>query len=317
MECNFHHISVLPKESVELLLAANGGRFIDCTLGAGGHSRLILEASSNVELIGIDRDLEALAAAKENLAEFGDRVSFFHGNFSNMKEFCAEKGWDKVDGILMDIGVSSHQLDKADRGFSFRENGPLDMRMNQKSALSASTIINQYSLEQLVKIFREYGEVKRAKAVAEEIIKRREIKAFATTADLAELVERVDKVTGRKKSSAMLYFQALRIAVNDELGELEMALENALSLLKVGGRLAVITFHSLEDRMVKQFINKKSANCICPPGFPICVCNTKPELKAVNRKAMSASEGELKSNSRSTCAKLRVAEKILEVQHEK
>ncbi len=308
---DFHHISVMPSESIELLNAMAGGRFVDCTLGAGGHSRLILEANIENELLGIDQDQDALAAAGRNLAEFSERTKLCHGSFSDMVMLCKQHGWDKVDGILMDIGVSSHQIDNKTRGFSFREDGPLDMRMNQRSSLSASTIINQWSEEELKRIFKEYGEVKRAGTVAREIVERRAKQPFATTSDLAKLIEDVDKVTGRKKkSSAMLYFQALRIAVNDELGELKRALEAAMGLLKPGGRLVIITFHSLEDRMVKNFFKLKSTDCVCPPQFPICICNTKPVVKVINRKVIIAGKEEVTSNSRANCAKLRAVVKL-------
>jgi 16S rRNA (cytosine1402-N4)-methyltransferase len=310
MSNSFHHISVLPKETMELLQPQKGSRFIDGTLGAGGHSGMILETNPDAELIGIDQDREALAAAGKNLEKYGDRVNLFHGTFSQMKEFCAEKGWDSVDGILLDIGVSSHQIDTAERGFSFREDGPLDMRMNRRNPLSASTIINQYSEEQLKTIFKEYGEVKRAGAVARAIVADREKKPFERTGELAGLIDRVDKVTGRRQSSAVLYFQALRIAVNDELGELERALEDAVDLLAPGGRLTIISFHSLEDRMVKKFFNRLSADCICPPDFPVCVCNTVPKLKVITRKVVTATKKELAENSRAACARLRAAEKI-------
>ena len=308
---DFHHISVMPSESIELLNATAGGRFIDCTLGAGGHSRLILEANDSNELLGIDQDQDALAAAGRNLSEFSERTALCHGSFSDMAMLCQQHGWDKVDGILMDIGVSSHQIDNKTRGFSFREDGPLDMRMNQRSSVSASTIINQWSEEELKRIFKEYGEVKRAGTVAREIVERRAKKPFATTSDLAKLIEDVDKVTGRKKkSSAMLYFQALRIAVNDELGELKRALDAAMGLLKPGGRLVIITFHSLEDRMVKNFFKLKSTDCTCPPQFPICICGTIPVVKIINRKVIIAGKDEVTNNSRANCAKLRAIVKL-------
>ncbi len=310
MSNKFHHISVLPEETMRLLEPDKGTRFVDGTLGAGGHSGMILSANSEAELIGIDQDTEALAAAGKNLEEFGDRVNLFHGTFSQMTEFCQEKGWDKVDGILLDIGVSSHQLDTAERGFSFREDGPLDMRMNRRNPISASTIVNQYSEEELKKIFKEYGEVKRAGAVARAIVEDRKKKPFERTGELAAMIDRVDKVTGRRQSSAVLYFQALRIAVNDELGELERALESAVDLLAEGGRLVVITFHSLEDRMVKRFFNKQAATCLCPPDFPVCVCNASPKLKVVTRKVVMAGKEELAENRRAACARLRAAVRI-------
>jgi 16S rRNA (cytosine1402-N4)-methyltransferase len=307
---DFKHISVLPKETIDLLLASRGGRFVDGTLGGAGHSRLILEAHPKNEVLGIDQDREALEAAERNLKDFPGRAHLYHGSFSDMKSFVEQQGWSGVDGILLDIGLSSHQIDHAIRGFSFREDGPLDMRMNQRNSLSASTIINQWSEEELKRIFKEYGEVKRAGTVARVIVERRAIKPFETTVDLAKVIEENDKVTARKKSSAMLYFQALRIAVNDELGELERALDVAVKLLNPGGRLAIITFHSLEDRMVKKFFKLKSSRCTCPPEFPVCVCKVVPEIKVINRKVVVAGASEVAYNSRANCAKLRVIEKV-------
>ena len=306
----FHHISVLPEETIKFLEPIPGGRYIDGTLGAGGHSRLILEAADNVELLGIDRDKSALAAAGENLKEFGDRVHLCHGIFAELGELAKHQGWGEVDGILLDIGVSSHQLDTAERGFSFRDDGPLDMRMDTTSPVSASTILNQAPEEELIRIFKKYGEVKRAKSVARAVIAFRKNKPFERTKEFADLAEKHDWITGRKKSSAMLYFQALRIAVNDELGNLEKALEDGLALLKKGGRMVVISFHSLEDRMVKQFFAEHATGCICPPDFPVCVCDHKPSVKILTRKVIVAGGEELCENGRAACAKLRAVEKL-------
>lgn len=310
---DFHHIPVLPKEVMQYLQPERGGRFVDGTLGGGGHTRLILEANAENEVLGIDRDKEALKATGTRLAEFGERFHACHGEYANMADYVKAAGWDQVDGILLDIGVSSHQLDTAVRGFSYREDGPLDMRMNQQYSVSASTILNQWSEDELVRIFKDYGEVRKARQVARAVVQDRQDKPFERTQQFAELVDRIDRNPGRRKSSAMLYFQALRIAVNDELGQLEQGLKQAMRLLKVGGRLVVISFHSLEDRMVKQFFANEAAPCTCPPEFPVCICNKQPTVKVLTRKAEKACQDELAENSRSSCARLRAAQKILEI----
>ena len=307
------HKPVLYREVVEFMnFADRKVRIIDGTLGNGGHTKLLLEANSGAEVLGIDRDTQALERAAINLKEFSDRVHFLHGTFSNMREFATELGWDEVDGILLDIGVSSPQLDDAKRGFSWRMDGPLDMRMDRKSPLTASRILNNYSKEELIDIFRKYGEIPQAAKLADFIIRRREIKPLQTTADFVAVCDEALGGKGRAKSlpAPTLPFQAIRIAVNDELGELERALQQSFGLLAKGGILEVISFHSLEDRIAKHFMKELSCGCICPPSFPVCVCNHKPELEILTKGVITAQKDELEENKRSSCAKLRIARKL-------
>lgn len=312
MKTEFEHIPVLAQEVLEYLTFPSDrpARFIDGTIGRGGHSALLLQKYPLLEMIGIDRDSEALEKASEKLAFAGNRVTLIHDKFSNLAECAAKQGWEAVDGILLDIGVSSPQLDNAERGFSWHMKGPLDMRMDQQSELTASRLLNRASEQELEQIFREYGEVKKSRLIAAAIVKRRESKPFATTTELTEIC---DAVLGKSKPGKLpaptLVFQGLRIAVNDELGELTKALPAAEKLLKKGGRLAVISFHSLEDRIVKNYFRNAAASCICPPGLPICVCNKQSTLKVLTNKAVMASADELKRNRRAASARLRAAEK--------
>ena len=308
----FEHKPVLYREVVKFMqFGSKKVRIIDGTLGNGGHTKLILEANPNAEVLGIDRDTQALERAAENLKDFRDRVHLFHGTFSSMREFAEELEWEKVDGVLLDIGVSSPQLDDGRRGFSWRMDGPLDMRMDRKSSLTASRILNNYSHEELIDIFRRYGEIPKAAKLADFIIKRREEKPLQTTADFVEVC---DAALGRAKGKSLpaptLPFQAIRIAVNDELGELESALKAAFDLLAKDGILEVISFHSLEDRIVKHFMRDLAQGCICPGNFPVCVCNHHAELEVLHKGVVTAQEDELKDNSRSSCAKLRAAKKL-------
>ena len=306
----FRHIPVLPREVLENLKPERGGRYIDCTLGGGGHSRLILESSSEVNLLGLDQDEQALRAASENLSEFGERFTSRKMNFGEIRELL-ETEWDQVDGILMDIGVSSHQIDTADRGFSYVNDGPLDMRMDRSQKTTAADILNEMDEKDLSRIFREYGEERYAKKIARAVVRERENEPWQRTGKFANLIQ---KILGRGKAGSApapaRCFQALRIAVNRELEVLEKALDAAFELLKPGGRLVVISFHSLEDRMVKNFFRDKSLNCECPPQLPVCVCNRRAQMKVITKKAVKASEDEMKNNRRAACSKLRAAEKI-------
>lgn len=308
----FGHYPVLHREVVKFLSRQSRLRIIDGTLGCGGHSSLILKENQQAELLGIDRDGDALLRAAETLDFASDRIHLFRGDFSELNEYMTELEWSSVDAILLDLGISSPQIDDAERGFSLRLNGPLDMRMDQRNPISASRILNRESEEELERIFRDYGEVRHWRKLAREIVKQRELKAFDTTAGFAEFC---DKVLGRARPGKLptptLCFQGLRIAVNDELGELERVLEAALEALASGGRLAVISFHSLEDRMVKNFFRGLEQDCICPPKCPVCICGgNRARLKILTKKPVTASRSELTENSRSGCAKLRVAEKI-------
>ncbi len=287
-------------------------RVIDGTVGYGGHSSLILRKNPEALLLGIDRDQGALAFTKEQLAFAGNRVQLAHGNFSTLAERAAEIGWNKVDSILLDIGVSSPQIDTPERGFSFRFDAPLDMRMDRSCRLTAADVVNTYSGEELTRIFREYGEIREAKKLAGAILREREQEAVMTCGKLAEICEKALGKPGRRTGppAPTLPFQAIRIEVNGELEELERALESAMDLLNPGGRLSVISFHSLEDRIVKRFFQEMAVTCKCPPGCPVCICNWQPKLEILTRKPVTASAAELVENRRSACAKLRSAKRI-------
>lgn len=309
----FGHYPVLHREIVEFLSRDQGRlRMVDGTLGCGGHSSLILKENQQAELLGIDRDGDALERAAKALDFASDRIHLFRGNFSELTEYMTELEWSSVDAILLDLGISSPQIDDAERGFSLRLNGPLDMRMDQRNPVSASRILNYESEEELGRIFRDYGEVRQWRKLAWRTVQQRELKAFDTTAGFAEFCESVlGRARPGKLPTPTLCFQALRIAVNDELGELERGLEAALEALASGGRLAVISFHSLEDRIVKNFFRNLEQDCVCPPKCPVCICGgNRARLKILTKKPVTASHSELTENSRSGSAKLRVAEKI-------
>ena len=309
----FHHLPVLHREVLEHLTfdPAHPARLIDGTVGGGGHSSKLLEKYPKLELLGIDRDDMALNAAKERLSFAGSRVTLVRGNYSELAAIAVEHGWDHVDGILLDIGVSSPQLDCAERGFSWRQDGPLDMRMDRRSTLTAGRWLNKASQEELEHAFRNYGELQQARKLAQAVIERRETSPFARTADLVEIA---DKVMGRARPGKLphptLLFQAVRIAVNDKLRQLEVGLSESVKLLSSGGRIGVISFHSLEDRIVKNFFRDESTECICPPKLPVCCCNHKASLTLVTRKALCATKEELAENPRAACAKFRVAQHV-------
>ena len=308
MTADFLHIPVLQKEAVTLLTAGNGTRFLDGTLGGGGDSEAILAGASDRQLIGIDRDCNAINAASQRLAPFGTRFHPWHGRFSQMENAAREFGWDKVDGILLDIGVSSPQIDTPERGFSFRFDAPLDMRMDADSGdPTAADLLNTLSQKELADIFWNYGEEKFSRPIAKAIVARRETKPWQTTTELAELLERV---VGRSHQHGLppptRVFQALRIAVNHELDELTEALKATERLLAPGGRLVVISFHSLEDRIVKHYMQHAALSCVCPPAMP-CTCNKKVTFEILTKKPSTASAEELQANPRSACAKLRAA----------
>ena len=310
----FEHIPVLWREVLTHLTfpADRPARLIDGTIGGGGHSALLLKKYPQLELLGIDRDSAALTKAAETLAFAGERVKLHRGDYSTLAAAAKEHGWDKVDGILLDIGVSSPQLDHPERGFSWRADGPLDMRMDQRNPLTASRILNFADIDELTRIFREYGEEPKARKLAAAVVEAREKKPFAVTGDLVELCDRIIGRKPGKLPAPTLAFQALRIAVNDELGELERAVPDAVELLNKNGRLAVISFHSLEDRIVKEFFRAEAAECTCPPGLPLCVCGKVKRLEIVTRKGETASKEELAENRRAACARLRVAEKLID-----
>ena len=307
----FSHIPVLLEPTIELLDIKSNGTYVDGTLGGAGHSKEILKKTKINRLIGIDQDEEALAAAKENLKDF-DNVTYVHDNFKNIDDILDELEIQEVDGILVDIGVSSYQIDAAERGFSFRFDAKLDMRMDKSKSFSAYELVNEYSEEELTRVIRDYGEEKFARSIARHIVKRRESDAISTTKELEDIVlKSVPRYRGQDgKSNVQRTFQAIRIEVNQELEVLKVFIDKAVSKLKKGGRLAIISFHSLEDRIVKQKFKELATGCICPPDFPICVCGHKPIVKLVTKHPVDATDEELKRNPRSAPAKLRVIEKL-------
>jgi len=307
----FKHVSVMAEEVMQYLQPHSGGVYLDGTLGGAGHARLILEASSpDGVLIGMDRDTEALAAAQRELASFGERVVLRQGNFSDMCTQLDQLEIAAVDGILLDLGVSSHQIDSPERGFSFREDGPLDMRMNPKEGVSAATVVAETEAGELKRIFRDYGEERWAGKIARAIVTDREKTPFVTTLQLADLISRVVPA-GRgpqRIHPATRVFQALRIHVNGELDSLRTALDTVWLRLKTGGRLVVISFHSLEDRMVKQAFRALATGCVCPPRLAVCACGEQPSVRVLTRKAVRATESETENNPRARSAVLRALE---------
>jgi len=311
----FKHVSVMAEEVLQYLEPHSGGVYLDGTLGGAGHARLILEASSpDGVLVGLDRDAEALAAAQRNLAPFGPRAILRQGNFADMGTHLDQLGIAAVDGILLDLGVSSYQLDSPERGFSFREDGPLDMRMNPSEGVSAATVVAEAEADELKRIFREYGEERWAGKIARAIVADREKTPFVTTLQLADLVSRVVPAGKgpQRIHPATRIFQALRIHVNGELDSLRAALDTAWLRLNAGGRLVVISFHSLEDRMVKQTFRALATGCVCPPRLAVCACGEKPAVRVLTRKAVRAAEVETEDNPRARSAVLRAMEKLPE-----
>ena len=311
----FHHIPIMLPQVLELLKPERGGIFVDGTLGGGGHAEAVLERlPEGSRLIGIDRDGAAIKAASERLARFGEKFMAIRGNFFDMKQLLASAGIEKIDGALMDLGVSSHQLDTPERGFSYHEEAPLDMRMDERAAFSAYDVVNGYSAEELGRVIRDYGEERFAFRVANRIVKERAAKPIETTTELAEIIKSAIPASNRREGPhpARRTFQALRIEVNGELAGLTEAIDSVESILAPKGRMAVITFHSLEDRIVKQAFKKYENPCTCDPRAPICTCGKKPTAKILTKKPIVADEQELEYNSRSRSAKLRGIEKLTE-----
>lgn len=311
MEENYGHKPVLLQECLDALQIKPDGIYVDGTLGRAGHSLEIVRRLTTGRLIALDRDETAIEAATRRLYDYRDRVTLVHSNFSNLGQVLRELNVDSVDGMLFDLGVSSPQLDDAQRGFSYKQDAPLDMRMDASAALTAREVVNTYSYEELRKILFEYGEERYAPSIAKKICSCREQKPIETTLELAELIRSAMPAAAlrEKQHPAKRSFQAIRIAVNDELGEIPPMLDAAERNLKPGGRLAVITFHSLEDRIVKRKMQELAQGCTCPPSFPVCVCGRKPKVKIVTRKPIISGEEELGENPRARSAKLRVAEK--------
>jgi 16S rRNA (cytosine1402-N4)-methyltransferase len=309
------HQSVLPAESLEYLSPRENEIFVDATLGLGGHSEAILSAFETTRVIGIDQDAEAIAKARERLARFGERFTVFHANFSEIKKVLSEAKVEKVDGVLADLGVSSLQFDSETRGFSFRFDAPLDMRMNPESDdETAAELLETLSEFEIARVIYEYGEERFSRKIARRIVERRESgRPIRTTKELADLVERAVPRAKNKKDRihpATRTFQALRIAVNRELEILEDFLKDSIDVLKPGGRLAVISFHSLEDRIVKQTLQKLSGKCFCPPNFPTCACGAAKKVEILTRKPVEPTEKETEENPRARSAKLRACLKL-------
>jgi 16S rRNA (cytosine1402-N4)-methyltransferase len=302
------HIPVLLDEVIEGLQARRGGDFVDCTVGLGGHAAAILEKiSPSGRLLGIDADPEAIKVSQDKLSDYGEAVTLVNDNFVNLEDICGRYHFHPVDGILFDLGVSSLQLDTAERGFSFHLDAPLNMRFDPGQGLTASDIVNSFSEQELAKLIEKYGEERHSRRIARYIVQNRPI---ATTVELARLVEQVLGGKRAKIHPATRTFMALRIAVNSELQNLELALKQTINLLRPGGRLTVISYHSLEDRIVKQFMRYAASNCLCPPGTVICCCGHVPTLKLISRKVIKPTSLEIESNPRSRSAKLRIAERL-------
>lgn len=312
-DINFSHYSVLLHESVDALEPEHGGIFADLTLGGGGHSLEILKRMpKSGRLIAFDRDKDAIAASKIRLHDYIDRVSFVNDNFCELRRALEELGIEQLDGAVIDLGVSSYQLDTPERGFSYMHNAPLDMRMNRDAGKSAYDVVNTYDRDTLKKIIYEYGEERFAPRIAAKIEAARATKPIETTFELVDIIRSAmpDGGHGGEKHPAKRTFQAIRIEVNNELGVIEPTIRDVVNTLKTGGRLAVITFHSLEDRIVKNAFSTLADPCTCPPDFPVCVCGKKPTVKIVTRKPILPGKSELDENSRSRSAKLRIVEKL-------
>lgn len=308
----FKHVSVLLNEVIEKLNIKENGIYVDCTLGGAGHSINILKSLSNEgRLIGIDQDTAAIEASKIRLSKY-ENVEYVHDNFRNIKKILKDLNIDKVDGILMDLGVSSYQLDEEKRGFSYMHDAPLDMRMNLDSNFSAFNVVNDYSEEELYNVIKNYGEEQFAKRIAGFIAYRRSKSQIMTTMQLVEIIKAAIPAKYRRQGShpAKKTFQAIRIEVNKELQYLDKTIEEAISCLNVEGRICIISFHSLEDRIVKRKFKGLENPCTCPPDFPQCVCGKKPVIKLISKKPILPSEEEIEGNARSRSAKLRVAEKL-------
>ena len=310
MAVDFEHYSVMLNECIDGLNIKPDGLYVDCTAGGGGHSLEIAKRlNENGRLIAIDRDADAIEAVTERLSPYSDRVEIVKNNFSNLKEIL---GGRRADGVLIDLGISSHQIDVADRGFSYNQDAPLDMRMNRDDPVSAYDIVNTYSEERLADVIFKYGEEKFSRRIAARIVERRSVKPIETTLELVSVITDSIPPKFREKGSnpAKRTFQAIRIEVNGELEIIPPTVRDISDVLKSGGRMAIITFHSLEDRLVKQTFAELTKGCTCPPSFPVCVCGKKPILSLISRKPILPSEKELTENKRSHSAKLRVAEKL-------
>lgn len=309
----FHHVSVLLNECIDNLNIKPDGVYVDCTLGGAGHSKeIVKKLGPNGLLVCFDQDINAINTAKERLGEYSDRVKLVHRNFVHLKEELEKLGINKIDGVLADLGVSSHQLDEAERGFSYMQDAPLDMRMDIRSSLSAYEVVNEYDERDLARIIRDYGEDNWAKRIAQFIVQERNEKPIETTGELVEVIKKAIPKKARIDGPhpAKRTFQAIRIEVNNELGIINKMIEDATSIMNPGGRICIITFHSLEDRIVKNAYKDLAIDCICPSELPICQCDKESLLKVISRKPILPSDEEIEVNPRSRSAKLRVAERI-------
>jgi len=305
---DIQHIPVMVPEILKYLEVSSGGRYIDCTLGEGGHTKSLLEASNpGGEVLGIDADHEAIEVSKNRLEEYGERFIYENSNFKNIKKIAMKSKFVPCHGILFDLGVSSLQLDKESRGFSFRRKAPLDMRFSINQTLTAQDVLNTFSESEISDILYQYGEERQSRKIAKLIIENRPL---SNADELSDLIKKNIRQTNYKINPATKTFQALRIYINEELNSLSQALEQSLEILGVGGRMAVISYHSLEDRIVKNFFKKESKYCICPPNIPKCDCGHFPKLKIITKKPVSPSQSEIEANKRSRSAKLRVVERI-------
>ena len=305
---DIQHIPVMVPEILKYLEVSSGGRYIDCTLGEGGHTKSLLEASNpGGEVLGIDADHEAIEVSKNRLEEYGERFIYENSNFKNIKKIAMKSKFVPCHGILFDLGVSSLQLDKESRGFSFRRKAPLDMRFSINQTLTAQDVLNTFSESEISDILYQYGEERQSRKIAKLIIENRPL---SNADELSDLIKKNIRQTNYKINPSTKTFQALRIYINEELNSLSQALEQSLEILGVGGRMAVISYHSLEDRIVKNFFKKESKYCICPPNIPECDCGHFPKLKIITKKPVSPSQSEIDANKRSRSAKLRVVERI-------
>nr|WP_206529392.1 16S rRNA (cytosine(1402)-N(4))-methyltransferase RsmH [Brevibacillus sp. SYP-B805] len=310
---SFHHITVLKEEAVDGLNIRPDGIYVDCTLGGAGHSRLIASRlGEGGRLIAIDQDDAALAHAQERLAPYTEKVTLVKSNFRHLKQVVTNLGLTGVDGVLFDLGVSSPQLDEGERGFSYNADAPLDMRMDQDAPLSAYEVVNEWEEETLASVIWEYGEEKFSRRIARLIVQKRQKEPIQTTGQLVDIIKEAIPAAARRTGPhpAKRTFQAIRIAVNDELNAFQDAVTDAIRLLRPGGRISVITFHSLEDRICKQTFAEFAKGCICPPGFPVCTCGRQPVIRLVTRKPIVPTEEELTHNPRARSAKLRIGEKV-------
>jgi len=305
-----YHKPVLKDKVIEYLITDKSGTYIDATLGTGGHAETILEhLGEKGRLLGIDKDNDSLKIAEERLRRFGKKVEFFNQSYSHLPEILKNQNLEKISGVLFDLGLSSYQLDNPERGFSYSAEGPLDMRFDQEEGKKAIDVINEFGIEELTRVFKEYGEERFSKKIAQAIVQNRKFKKIESTKELKDIVKSILKTKGDTKTLSRV-FQALRIEVNDELFELKKGLDTGIEALVPGGRVCVISYHSLEDRIVKNRFSELVKGCTCPPDFPVCICGGKKVLKILTRKPVTPDEKEIQENTRARSAKLRAAEKI-------